>query len=477
LFFKDASLKLISRTSNITSVNVTLEKKDELNALITIEINNADYQEKLDNQFKDYRKKAKIPGFRPGQVPLGMVKSMIGKSVLYEEVNKLTSSSLYDYLQEHKIDILGQPMESVEKESKIDFDNYGDFVFHFDIGLAPAFELNVDTKDKLTRYEVELDKSEVETEIKNLRRQNGKIENIEKSETENDSIVMLMTEVDKKGEHKDGGVFEQEVTVLPEVVKSKKVKKQLVGVSVGDELDLNIIDLFNDNEMVIAHSLGLEKEAVKDLNKTFKGKVKEIRKVLPATLDQAFYDLVLGKDVATTPEAFEEKVEENLGQYYIAEAEKQLEAEVNKVLEKKHNLDLPDTFLKRWLVDTKSDTYNKDNIDELYSNESLVLRKQLIREKIAEEQNVEVTDEDINQTSFAYTAQVLRQYGINNPDPALIQNFEAKNREDQSYLLRIRDVVVEKKVLDKVKEMITIKSKKVTVEKFYDEVKKFSEKA
>ncbi len=146
------------------------------------------------------------------------------------------------------------------------------------------------------------------------------------------------------------------------------------------------------------------------------------------------------------------------------------------MLEEKHNLVLPDDFLKRWLTETKPETYTAENIDEQYANESVVLRKQLIREKIAEEQNVEVTDEDINQTSFAYTAQMLRQYGLNNPDPAMVQNFEAKNREDKGYLMRIRDVVVDKKVLDKVKELITIKSKKLNVDKFYDEVKKFNEK-
>ncbi len=458
-------------------MNVTLEKKDDLNALITIEITNEDYQESLNNQFKEYRKKAKIPGFRPGQVPLGMVKKMIGKSALYEEVNKLTSSGLYDYLNENKIDILGQPISSEEKESKLDFDTYGSFVFHFDLGLAPVFDLKVDQKDKLTRYEIELDKKEIETEIKNLSRQHGTLENVDKSETENDSIVLIMTEVDKKGEHKDGGVFEQEVTVLPEVVKSKKVKKQLVGLSVDEEITVDIFDLFNDNELVINQSLGIDKEDVKSLNKTFKAKVKEIKRVTPAELSQEFYDLVLGKDNAKSKEEFEQKIEENLQSYYQAEAEKQLEAEVNALLEKKHQLNLPDEFLKRWLTQSKPETYTPENIDELYAKESDVLRKQLIREKIAEQENVEVSDEDLNQTSFAYTAQVLRQYGMNNPDPALIQNFEAKNREDQSYMLRIRDVVIEKKVLDKVKDLITIKSKKLTVDKFYDEVKKFGEKA
>jgi trigger factor len=457
-------------------MNVTFKKLDDLNAIISIEVKNEDYQDNLNKQFKDYRKKAKIPGFRPGAVPLGMVKQMIGKSVLFEEVNRLTSEELYKYLQDNKIDILGQPMTSSSLESETDFDNYGDFTFHFDLGLAPVFDLKVSTKDKLTRYEIELDGKEVETEIKNLRRQNGKLENIDKSETENDSIVLIMTETNAKGEHKDGGVFEQEVTVLPEVVKSKKVKKQLLNVSVDDELKINVFDLFNDNEMVVSHSLGIEKEAVSSLSKNFIGKVKEIKRVFPAELNQEFFDLVMGSGAVSNEEEFNKKIEENLGSYYVAESEKQLEAEINSVLEKNHQLTLPDDFLKRWLQGTKPETYTADKVDELYAEESNVLRKQLIREKIAEQENVEVSDEDINQTSFAYTAQMLRQYGLNNPDPAMIQNFEAKNREEKNYLLRIRDVVVEKKVIDKVKDMITIKSKKISVDKFYNEIKKFNDK-
>ena len=458
-------------------MNVSFEKKDELNAIISVIVTNDDYQENLNKQFKDYRKKAKIPGFRPGTVPMGMIKQMIGKSALFEEVNRLTSEALYKHLQENTIDILGQPMTSTERKGETDFDNYGDFTFHFDLGLAPIFDLNISSKDKLTRYEVELDQKEVATEVKNLRRQNGKLETKDKSETENDSVVILVTEVDKKGEHKEGGVFEQEVTVLPEVVKHSKTKKQLVGVSTGDELNLNIFDLFNDNEMVIKQSLGIEQEAIATLNKTFKAIVKEIRQVVPAELNQEFFDLVMGPGAVKDEKEFEAKIEENLGSYYQAEAEKQLDAEVNKILEKNHSFVLPDAFLKRWLQETKPETYSPETIDEQYAKESVVLHKQLIREKIAEQENVEVTDEDVNQTSFAYTAQMLRQYGLNNPDPSMVQNFEAKNREDKNYLMRIRDVVVEKKVLDKVKDLITIKSKKLAVDKFYDEVKKFNEKA
>ena len=457
-------------------MNVSFEKKDELNAIISVIVTNDDYQENLNKQFKDYRKKAKIPGFRPGTVPMGMIKQMIGKSALFEEVNRLTSEALYKHLQENTIDILGQPMTSNEKKGETDFDNYGDFTFHFDLGLAPIFDLNISSKDKLNRYEVELDQKEVATEVKNLRRQNGKLETKDKSETENDSVVIIVTEVNKKGEHKDGGVFEQEVTVLPEVVKHSKTKKQLVGVSTGDELSLNILDLFNDNEMVIKQSLGIEQEAIATLNKTFKAVVKEIRQVVPAELNQEFFDLVMGPGAVKDEKEFEAKIEENLGSYYQAEAEKQLDAEVNKILEKNHSFVLPDAFLKRWLQETKPETYSPETVDEQYAKESVVLHKQLIREKIAEQENVEVTDEDVNQTSFAYTAQMLRQYGLNNPDPSMVQNFEAKNREDKNYLMRIRDVVVEKKVLDKVKDLITIKSKKLAVDKFYDEVKKFNEK-
>lgn len=455
-------------------MNVTLEKKDELNAIITIEVKKEDYQEKLDTQFKDYRKKARIPGFRPGQVPMGMVRKMIGKSVLYDEVNKLTSNGLYEYLKENNIDILGQPMSSIEKKSELDFDNYGDFIFHFDLGLAPEFDLQYSDKDKMTSYDIQLDDAEVETEIKNLRRQYGALENVDKAETENDSLVLILTEVDKKGEHKDGGVFEQEATVLPEVVKSKKVKKQLVGASVNDEIKLDVFDLFNDNNLVISQSLGLEKEAVADLNKTFKAKVKEIRRVNAAELNQDLFDQVLGKDAAKNEEEFQAKIRENLESYYQAESEKQLDAEVNKMLAEKHQISLPDEFLKRWLVETKPEAYTTDTIDDKYTDESVVLRKQLIREKIAEVEEIEVTEQDVNQTSYAYTTQVLRQYGMNNPDPAMVRNFEAKNREEQDYMLRIRDVVVEKKVLEAVKSKLTLKPKKIAVEKFYEAVKKFS---
>jgi trigger factor len=243
---------------------------------------------------------------------------------------------------------------------------------------------------------------------------------------------------------------------------------------VNDELKLNPFELFNDNEMVIRQSLGIEEEQISGLSKTFKATVKEIKKVVPAELNQEFFDLVMGAGAAANEEEFKKKIEENLGSYYVAEAEKQLEAEINALLEEKHQLTLPDEFLKRWLQETKPETYTAENVEEQYSTESVVLRKQLIREKIAEEQNVEVSDEDINQTSFAYTAQMLRQYGLNNPDPSMVQNFEAKNREDKNYLMRIRDVVVEKKVLDKVKELITVKTKKLNVDKFYDQVKKFS---
>ncbi|MBR9859709.1 trigger factor [bacterium] len=457
-------------------MDVKLEKKDDLNALISIFIGKDDYAAELEKQLKAYRKQAKIPGFRPGQVPLGMVKKMVGKSILYDEVNKLTSNTLYDYLKEHDIDILGQPMTSESKESKLDFDNYGDFEFHFDLGLAPEFELKISDKDKFTKYDIQLEDDEVEKEIKNITRQNGKLENQDKVETENDSIVVLLTEVDKSGNHKDGGVFEQEATILPEIIKDKKTKKELLDLKVDDEISVNIQKLFNENEMVISHSLGIEKEAVNDLNKTFKLKVKEIRKVVPAAIDQGLFDQVFGPGVVSTEEEFRTKIEENLKMYYQGEAEKQLEAEINDFLQDKHKLKLPDDFLKRWLVQTKPETYTEENIDEKYAEESEILRKQLIREKIANEQDIEVTAEDLDETSFAYTAQILRQYGINNPDPQLIQNLEAKNREDRDYMLRIRDVVMERKVLDAVKNMVNVKGKKIAIEKFYELVKKFNEK-
>jgi trigger factor len=457
-------------------VNVSLEKKNDLNAILTIEIKPEDYLPKVEENLKEYRQKAVLPGFRKGMAPKGMVKKMVGKAIFVEEVNKLANDALFNYLKENEVDILGQPLTCESKESVIDFDKEGDFIFYFDLGLSPQFELNFTSKDVLTRYEISIDKKAIDEEIDGLRKRYGTLQDSDKSKDDQDTLKFNLTELDGKGNLLDGGVAGKESTVLIEIVKDKDTKKKLLGLKAGDTIEVDIFKLFNDNENVIARTVGLPPEGVKDLNKQFSLEVIEIKSFKPADLNQVLFAQVFGEDQVHSEEDFRAKLEENLKSYYAAEAENHVEHEIDHLMMDNHPMNLPDEFLKRWLKDTYPETYTEEATEEQYSKESDGLKRQLIREKIMEAHKVEVTEEDINSASYGLTTQMMRQYGMSNPDFETIRYFEAKNREDKGYMRQIRDVAVNRKVTQTVKGLITIKSKETTVEKFYDMIRKHNEK-
>ena len=353
------------------------------------------------------------------------------------------------------------------------FENPSDFTFKFDLGLAPKFDLNISAKDKLSRYQITIPEDEVEKEVDNNLRRFGKMLEIDKTEGDQDTVKGMLTELDKKGEPLEGGVAEKETTVLLEMVKHKPTQKALIGKKVGDVVNVDIFKFFNDNEKVLASTVELPAEGIKDLNKDFKLEITEVKRFEKATLGQDLYDQVLGKDVVKTEDEFKAKLSENIEQYYKSEAENQLDHSVSHLISDKHNsINLPDAFLKRWLIKTYPDNYNAENIDELYGKESDQLRRQLIMEKVVAEFKLEVTQEDINQISVGYTAQMLRQYGMNNPDLETIRYFEEKNKEDKNYMRKIGDIAIDRKVTDHVKTMITVKDKKIALDAFYKMIEK-----
>jgi len=457
-------------------VNVTLEKKDDLNAILSIELKPEDYKPGVEQGLRDYRKTAKVPGFRPGMAPMGMIKKMVGQSIYVDEVNKLANNALFSYLREHKIDILGQPINSEEKESIIDFDKEGDFVFYFDLGLTPQFELNISTKDKLTRYKIQVDDKELEKEMENLSRRYGSLEKIDVTEIEKDSVSGSLTELDSKGKPFEGGVENQQTTVLIEMVKDKRTQNKLIGLKVGDSIEIDIFKLFNDNEKVVASTVGLPAEGVKDLNKKFKFDITEVKRFIPSPIDQSLFDKVFGENVISSEEDFRVKLKENLETYYASEAENHVDHEVQHLIVDNHKLELPDDFLKRWLQQTYPETYTPENTEDNYERESNGLRSQLVRERVLEQAEAKLTEEDITQASYGYTAQMLRQYGMTNPDFETIRQFEQQNRSDQNYMNQVRDLAVNQKVTQIVKSMVAIKEKEVSVEKFYDIINKHNEK-
>jgi trigger factor len=451
-------------------VNVTFEEKDALNALLTIELNPADYNPRIDSELKKYRGQAVIPGFRKGQAPMGVVKKMVGKSLLVEEVNKLAGEALYNYLKENNIDILGQPLASLEKSPIVDFDNPTDFTFFFDLGLAPNFELNFSEKDEVIRYKINLEESDVDEEIENNKRRYGTMTTVEQSGDDKDSLKGILTELDTKGQPFEGGVADKESTVLLEMIQDSATKSSLMGKKVGDVVVVNVKKFFNDNEKVMASTLGIPAEGLSDLNSEFSLSIQEINRFAAAELDEQLFEKMFGPGVVADADDFRTKIKANMESYYASEAENQVDHTISHVITDKHSFTLPNDFLKRWLINNHPDVYNEGNVEELYAKESNQLKNQLITEKVIEKFSLEVTEEDLTQISLGYTANMLRQYGMPNADLETIKYFETKNKEDKNYMRKIRDIAIDRKVVEQVKSMITLTSTEISIKDFYKKI-------
>lgn len=451
-------------------MNIELQNQSDLSATILVKLEAADYAPKVESQLKKMQKTANIKGFRVGHAPMGMLKRTYGKSVLVDEVNNMASQSLYDYLKEKNMDILAQPMPSKDAESDLNFEKENaDYTYAFDVALAPIFDLNINSKDEAVRYSIDVDDAEVKKEIENLRKRNGTMVAVDVSE-EHDIIYATATELDENGATFEGGLVDKPISFVAEMVKDEKTKKAVIGIKMGDVVKVNIFQLFNENITAINNTLGISKEEANDLNADFSLTITEIKRNEYAELNQGFFDTIFGPEQVKTEEEFEAKIRENLEIYFKSEAENQLEHMLNHLINEKHNIKLPDAFLKRWLIETKSEEYNEDNIDERYAKEAEGLVYVLVQEKMAKEYNFEVGKEDLEQTSLGYVAQMFRQYGISNPEFGMIKDYSDKQLKDPNYIQTVMDIALRRKMIEKIKDLVTIKEKKINVEDFYKEI-------
>lgn len=447
-------------------MEVNFNKIDDLNATLTVALAKADYTEAVEKELKKHQKQAVIKGFRPGSAPLSMIKNMYGKGILADEINRLASQGLYDYLKEQNIDIIAQPLPSETVESDIDIEGKDAFTFAFDLGLAPTFEFNISDKDVLDKYIITIDDAEVEKELETLKTRHGSMDSVETAE-EKDIIYALVSELDENGAVLEGGIQDKEISLTPEIIKDEAIKKQLIGLKAGDVLNLNIFSLFNENHTVIGSSLGISKEAVADLNPVFSMKVTEVKRRFPAELNQELFDKIMGEGVVSDLDAFKAKIRENLEAYYKNESDQQIEHMISHLLEEKHEVPLPDAFLKRWLISTKEAQYSADNIDERYENESKVLKEILIREKAAAKFNLTIDQQDIEDASLGFTLSLFRNYGLQNPEFEFVKKFSDDSLKKRDYVEQMNDIAIRRKVYNKIKEIISYNEKPVSIADFY----------
>ena len=446
-------------------MNVSFQNIDKVSALLTVKLEKADYQEKVDKSLKTFRQKAQIPGFRKGMVPMSLVKKMYGKSVVAEEVNKLLSEKVYDYIKSNNINMLGEPMPNEEKQQVIDFDTMEDFEFVFDIALAPEFKAEVSSSDKVDYYTIEVTDAMVDNQVKAYTQRNGKYEQVAAYE-DNDMLKGLIAELDENGNTKEGGIQVEGAVLMPSYMKNDEQKAIFANAKVNDVLVFNPNTAYDGHAAEIASLLKIEKEAAAEVKSDFSFQVEEITRFVSGELNQEIFDQVFGEGVVKTEEEFRAKIKESIAEQLVADSDYKFLIDARKMLmEKVGKLEFPDALLKRVMLlnnREKGEEFVAENYDKSIEEQTW----HLIKEQLVKDNEIKVEQEDVIKMAKEATKGQFAQYGMMTVPEDILENYAQEMLKKKENVDGLVGRVVEAKLATALKAKVTLNNKTVPMEEF-----------
>lgn len=442
---------------------ITRENIDDLNAVLNIQIEKTDYEGKVESVLKDYRKKANIKGFRPGMVPIGVIRKMYGKAAKVEEINKTISESIHKYLHDEKIDILGDPMPKTDDIENIDFDLQDDFKFSFDLGLAPAFEIPLDKKNNVSQYNIVIDEKMKNDFISNYTRRFGDFINAELSE-EKDILKGKLEALDEDNNILTDGISTDDASLAVDIIKDDEIKKSFTEKKINETVDFNLRKAFPD-DTEIAGLLRIDKEQVEKIRDNYRFTIREISRFRPAEIGTDLFNKIYGQDIVKTEEDFNKKIEEEISVSLKRESDYKLTHDIKELAIEKTEMKFPEEFLKKWLLKV-TEKATPEQIEKDFDSFRKDLKWQLIKNKVAKEKDIRITEEELQKEAEIITRFQFSQYGLYYATDEQISNYakETLKREDDAK--RIADKILDNKVLDALKEVVKIEDKSVTADEF-----------
>jgi len=444
-------------------MKVTKKEIDALNASITISIEKSDYQPEVTKVLKNYRQKANIPGFRAGKVPMGMIKKMYGTSILVDEVNKIVSHELYNYVYTNKLDILGEPLPNEEQQKVVNWEKDEKFDFVFDIAVAPEFEVKLSKKDKIKFYDINPGDELIEKYVDGYKKQFGS--HIEKDIVgEDDMLKGLMTDQKEEGISKADAVF------LVNTLKTKKAQKVFVGKKKGETIEFKVREVFK-NDVDLKSMLAIDDAQMENLSETFYFTIESISEFKNAELDQALFDKVFGEGTVKNEKEFKAKIVEQAKVNLSKDAEYKFHMDAKEKLTSKIKFELPDAFLKRWLIAT-----NKEITQERLENEYPMFQEdmkwQLIKGKVVKDQDIKVEEEGLLASAMEYARAQFQMYGSVSIPDEYIQNFAKEMLEKKEERQKITEQYLENKIIGYIKETVKLDETEIDYDsfnKFFDQ--------
>ena len=443
-------------------MNISLQNVDKVSALLTVNIEKADYQEKVEKVLKTYRQKANIPGFRKGMVPMSLIKKQFGKAVLAEEVDKLMQEKVGEYIRENNVNMLGTPLP---KENNVNFEADENFEFSFDIALAPEFNVELSNNDTVDYYDINVTDEMVDQQVKMYTQRTAKYDKVEEYQ-ENDMLKGLLAELDENGNTKEGGLQVEGAVMMPTYMKNDDQKAIFNGAKVNDVLVFNPATAFDNNEAELSSLLKIKKEEVADVKGNFSFQVEEITRMVPAELNQELFDQVFGKDTVKSEEEFRAKIKEGIAVQFEADSNYKFLMDVRDYLTKRvGKLEFPDALLKRIML-LNNEEKGEAFVAENYEKSIEELTWHLIKEQLIAANEIKVEQADVLNMAKEATRLQFAQYGMLNIPEEMLENYAKEMLKKKESVESLVNRAVESKLAAALKEKATLNHKSVTMEEF-----------
>lgn len=452
-------------------MNILFENPDKVNGLMTVTVEEADFKDDVEKTLKDYRKKANFPGFRPGMVPMGLIKKQFGASVKMDTLNKFVGEKIYTYIKDNKIQMLGEPLPS-EKQEPVNIEKDGPYTFMFDIAVAPEFKIELNGDTKLAYYNIKADDKLIDQQVDMFASQLGSYEKADSYDGEQrDMLKGDLRELDADGNTKEGGITVDGAVMMPEYIKVEDQKKLFDNAKPGDIIAFNPRKAYPDNDAEVASLLKIDREAVKSMDSDFSYQVIEISRFKKAEVNQEMFDHVFGKDAVKSEEEFRARIAEGLKPQLQANSDYKFLIDVRKYAEDAvGELTFPDALLKRVMLLNNKDK-GEEYVEKNYDESIRQLKWHLIKEQLVAANNIKVEDADVKAAAKEAARMQFAQYGMNNVPDEYLDNYAGEMLKKRDSAAGFVDSAVENKLVQALKGVVTLDEKTVTLDEFNELMK------
>ena len=453
-------------------MNISFENSDKVNGLLTITVEEADFNASVEKTLKDYRKKANIPGFRPGQAPMGLIKRQFGASVRYDAVNKFVGEQLYKYIQDNNIQMLGEPLPSAKQETPADIEKPAPYTFVFDIAVAPEINMTLDGRNKIDYYTIKTDDKLINEQIEMYQSRAGKYEKAEEYNAElNDMLKGDLRELDAEGNTKEGGITVEGAVLMPSYIKVDEQKNLFNNAKPGDIITFNPRKAYPEGEAEISALLKIDREVAKDLESNFSFQITEIQRFVKAELNQELFDQVFGEGTVKSEDEFRAKIAEGLKPQLEANSDYKFMLDVRTYCENKvGELTWPDELLKRIMLLNNKDK-GEDFVEKNYAESIKQLEWHLIKEQLVKANEIKIEDADVKAAAVEMARMQFAQYGMTNVPDEYVENYANELLKKREAVDNFVERAIDVKLAAALKSTVTLNNKEVTLDEFNEMMK------